>query len=70
MGISFGHLLLVLLILLIFFGPTRLPELGKSLGKGIHDFKKALNEGETGNAQLESREKELLTTSAQDEKKV
>jgi sec-independent protein translocase protein TatA len=27
--------------LLIFFGPSRLPELGKSLGKGIQEFKKA-----------------------------
>jgi TatA/E family protein of Tat protein translocase len=27
---------------LLFFGPKRLPELAKSLGKGIRDFKKAL----------------------------
>jgi sec-independent protein translocase protein TatA len=28
---------------LLLFGPKRLPELGKSLGKGIRDFKKALD---------------------------
>jgi sec-independent protein translocase protein TatA len=32
---------------LILFGPKRLPELAKSLGKGIRDFKKALEEGES-----------------------
>ena len=31
-------------LLLIFFGPSRLPELGKSLGKGIQEFKKASKE--------------------------
>lgn len=30
---------------LLVFGPRRLPELGKSLGKGIRDFKKALEGG-------------------------
>ena len=29
------------LALLLFFGPSKLPELGKSLGKGIQEFKKA-----------------------------
>lgn len=31
---------------LLLFGPKRLPELAKSLGKGIRDFKKALNNDE------------------------
>ncbi len=35
---------LIGLALLIFFGPSRLPELGKSLGKGIQEFKKASKE--------------------------
>jgi sec-independent protein translocase protein TatA len=30
--------------LLIFFGPNKLPELGKALGKGIQEFKKASRE--------------------------
>ncbi len=30
-----------MVIALIFFGPTKLPEIGKSLGKGIAEFKKA-----------------------------
>lgn len=41
---SFTHLFLLGLILLIFFGPSRLPSLGQSLGKAIRGFKDALNE--------------------------
>ncbi len=42
------HLLIILLIALIFFGPKRLPELGKGLGEGIRGFKDAMKEGEKG----------------------
>ena len=35
------EILLIGVALLIFFGPSRLPELGKSLGKNIQEFKKA-----------------------------
>ena len=38
------HLLLILLIVLIIFGPGKLPEIGEGLGKSIRGFKKALNE--------------------------
>ncbi len=41
------HLLLILIIALVVFGPSRLPELGKALGESIHGFKKAMNESET-----------------------
>jgi sec-independent protein translocase protein TatA len=36
------HLLFIFLIVLIVFGPGKLPELGKGLGKGIKEFKDAL----------------------------
>ncbi|HVC18499.1 MAG TPA: twin-arginine translocase TatA/TatE family subunit [Vicinamibacterales bacterium] len=38
-----GHLLLILLIALIVFGPKKLPELGKGLGKGIREFKDSMS---------------------------
>ncbi|QDK45809.1 twin-arginine translocase TatA/TatE family subunit [Bdellovibrio sp. ZAP7] len=41
---SVTHLLLLGLIFLIFFGPSRLPQLGQSLGKAIRGFKQGLNE--------------------------
>jgi sec-independent protein translocase protein TatA len=40
------HLLLILVIVLIIFGPGKLPELGESLGKSIRGFKKAMSEKE------------------------
>ncbi|HEU4950559.1 MAG TPA: twin-arginine translocase TatA/TatE family subunit [Holophagaceae bacterium] len=43
-NLGFGELLLIGAVLLLFFGPSRLPELGKSLGKGIQEFKKASKE--------------------------
>jgi|DewCreStandDraft_1066081.scaffolds.fasta_scaffold14770_3 sec-independent protein translocase protein TatA len=38
-----GHLLVILLIILIIFGPGKLPELGSALGNGIREFKRAIN---------------------------
>ena len=35
------EIVVILLIALVFFGPKRLPELGKGLGNGIREFKKA-----------------------------
>ena len=39
--IGSGELLLILCLVLILFGGKKLPELAKSLGKGIREFKKA-----------------------------
>jgi sec-independent protein translocase protein TatA len=51
------HLLFILVIALVVFGPGKLPELGASLGKGIGEFKKAMSDGEkkpiSGEAQKE-----------------
>ena len=40
------HLIIILGIVLIIFGPGKLPELGGSLGKAIRGFKQAMNEPE------------------------
>ncbi len=39
------HLLIILIIALVVFGPGKLPELGAGLGKGIREFKKAISDG-------------------------
>ncbi len=44
------HLILVLIIALIIFGPKRLPEIGRGLGKGIREFKGSMNEAISGAA--------------------
>jgi len=44
MGLGWTELLIILFILLILFGPSRLGDLGSSLGKGIKGFKRAMKE--------------------------
>jgi sec-independent protein translocase protein TatA len=39
------HLLIILFIAVLVFGPKRLPELGKGLGEGIRSFKESMNAG-------------------------
>ncbi len=39
-----GQILLILALILIFFGARRIPELAKGLGQGIKEFKKATRE--------------------------
>jgi sec-independent protein translocase protein TatA len=41
------HLLILLLVILIIFGPSKLGDVGGALGKGIRDFKRAINEPES-----------------------
>jgi len=36
-----GELVIILLIVLVLFGAAKLPEIGKALGRGIKEFKKA-----------------------------
>ncbi len=43
-NLGLSEILLIFILLLIFFGPNKLPELGKALGKGIQEFKKASRE--------------------------
>ncbi|SFI07203.1 Sec-independent protein translocase TatA [Tindallia magadiensis] len=42
--IGFQEILLVFGLALLIFGPSKLPEIGKSLGKGIREFKSATKE--------------------------
>lgn len=44
MSLGFTEILLILGIALLFFGPSRLPGLGKSLGEAIRGFKKGMSE--------------------------
>jgi sec-independent protein translocase protein TatA len=39
------HLIVILVIALLFFGPSKLGDLGKGLGDGIRHFKNAMREG-------------------------
>ena len=50
------HLIFIMVIVLILFGPGKLPELGKGLGKGIREFKDALRGGMDGSAEKKPAE--------------
>ncbi|MCG3176064.1 MAG: Sec-independent protein translocase protein TatAy [Candidatus Omnitrophica bacterium] len=55
-GIGLTELLVILLICLLLFGANRLPEIGKSLGEGIREFKRAMKEsGEDNSRSKEDR---------------
>lgn len=61
------HLLLILVIVLIIFGPGKLPQIGSGLGKSIREFKKAMSEGDekkelSSGAKTESVKEEKKTT--------
>ncbi len=46
-GIGLPELVIILIVALIVFGPRKLPDLAKSLGKGLAEFKKASDELKT-----------------------
>ena len=52
------HLLLILIVALLIFGPKSLPAIGKGLGEAIRGFKKALNEEEPNSPQVVRKEEE------------
>jgi sec-independent protein translocase protein TatA len=51
------HLFFILLIVLIIFGPGKLPDLGRGLGKGIREFKDALRGGMSSDSDKKPEEK-------------
>jgi sec-independent protein translocase protein TatA len=50
-GIGLPELLLIFLVCLLLFGANRLPEIGKSLGEGIREFKKSMKEASPEDSQ-------------------
>jgi sec-independent protein translocase protein TatA len=53
------HMLIILIIVLLIFGPGKLPELGEGLGKSIQSFKKAMREGQETAVDGKKEEKAL-----------
>lgn len=45
-GMGASELMIILVIILLLFGASKLPELGRSLGSGLSNFKKGLKDGE------------------------
>lgn len=49
MGLGTGELIVILVIVLIIFGASRVPQLGEALGRGIRNFRKSLKGSEDQN---------------------
>ena len=62
-GIGATELVILLLVILLVFGPKRLPEMGRSLGRGMREFKDSIS-GEDRPSRIESHE--LSSASDQD----
>ena len=67
-GYGWGPILIILVIVLLLFGPKRLPELADSIGKAIKSFKKAHDEPETLNHTKEGQEGETADKAANSDK--
>ena len=46
-NIGGSELLVILFVVFIFFGPKKLPEIGKSLGRGLGEFRRAMRDIQT-----------------------
>ena len=47
-SLGFPELIIILIIIIMIFGASRLPEIGRGIGKGIRNFKDATKEGTEG----------------------
>ena len=56
------HLIVILFIALLVFGPSKLSELGKGLGDGIRNFKKAVSDDPQATAQAAPAKKDSTPT--------
>ena len=61
-GIGIWELLILLLVLLLVFGPKRLPEMGRSLGRGMREFKDSITGKHKEEEEIESATSPAVTT--------
>lgn len=65
---SLTHILLLVLLFLIFFGPRRLPQLGQGLGKAIRGFKESMNEIEVDAKDIHDKPQQVSQSQKHQEK--
>ena len=56
--IGFPELLVIFVIVLVLFGPGKLPDVGKAIGEALRGFKKALKEPDNTNAERSNNKDE------------
>ncbi|AOH48678.1 preprotein translocase subunit TatA [Selenomonas sp. oral taxon 920] len=64
-GLGVPELVLILIIGLVVFGPGRLPDIGKALGKSIKEFKSANNEPQDTRAEINVTEESKQLSEAE-----
>ncbi|MGZ8901833.1 MAG: twin-arginine translocase TatA/TatE family subunit [Limisphaerales bacterium] len=57
-GFGLQELLVILVIALVVFGPSKLPQIGSGLGKAIRDFKKGVSGDESEDTDKEAKKEE------------
>jgi sec-independent protein translocase protein TatA len=62
MRLGFGEILVILVLALLFFGPSKLPALGASLGEAIKGFKKGLNDSTDDKPQAQPQGQQAQAT--------
>ena len=60
------EILLIVLVVLLFFGGRKIPEMMKGIGKGVRAFKEGMNEGETDAKKEIAQTKETVDVEAKD----
>jgi sec-independent protein translocase protein TatA len=55
-GLGMPELIIILIIVLVIFGASRLPQLGEGLGKAIKGFKKGISDSHEESAKKENKE--------------
>ncbi len=56
-GLGLPELLLILIVVLVFFGGSKLPAIGKGLGESVRSFRRALKEGQAEPSEKDPRAK-------------
>lgn len=69
LNLGLPEILIISVAVLLLFGPKRLPELAKSMGKGIRDFKKALEGGDDDKKSLPPDSSDTIDISQATKKK-
>jgi TatA/E family protein of Tat protein translocase len=65
-NLGFSELIVIFIIALLVFGPKKLPELGKSLGKGLREFKRATEDLKSNwDEQMREAERSIQDTKAE-----
>jgi len=68
MGMSMGHLVLLLIIVLVIFGAGKIPQIMGDVAKGLKAFKEGMKDGEKEQAKLADSTSSKETPSAPSQK--